>query len=164
MNLNEAINTLKSAGYNLIKENSGPTYMFYEISGDHAHERPEWAYVKAVTTDRNELIKQIIGFINYGPDDITYGGLCYLDRDADIRIMQKALNKESLSPRERVTLLRLANIDKYELNGAGLIDDLLEYDEDGELLTDIDSPETEAKVKEYATNFVNDFCNSVEGN
>lgn len=164
MNLNEAIKTLKTAGYNLIKENSGPTYMFYEISGDRAHERPEWAYVKAVTTDRNELIKLVIDFINYGPDDITYGGLCYLDRDADIRIMQKALNKESLSPRERVTLLRLANRDDYELNGAGLIDDLLEYDEDGELLTDIDSPESEAKVKEYATNFVNDFCNSVEGN
>ncbi len=164
MNLNEAIKTLKTAGYNLIKENSGPTYMFYEISGERAHERPEWAYVKAVTTDRNELIKLVIDFINYGPDDITYGGLCYLDRDADIRIMQKALNKESLTPRERVTLLRLANRDNFELNGAGLIDDLLEYDEDGELLTDIDSPESKAKVKEYATNFVNDFCNSVEGN
>jgi hypothetical protein len=164
MNLNEAIKTLKTAGYNLIKENSGPTYMFYEISGEHAHERPEWAYVKAVTTDRNELIKLVIDFINYGPDDITYGGLCYLDRDADIRIMQKALNKESLTPRERVTLLRLANRDNFELNGAGLIDDLLEYDEDGELLTDIDSPESKAKVKEYATNFVNDFCNSIEGN
>ena len=164
MNLNEAIKTLKTAGYNLIKENSGLTYMFYEISGEHAHERPEWAYVKAVTTDRNELIKLVIDFINYGPDDITYGGLCYLDRDADIRIMQKALNKESLTPRERVTLLRLANRDNFELNGAGLIDDLLEYDEDGELLTDIDSPESKAKVKEYATNFVNDFCNSVEGN
>jgi hypothetical protein len=164
MNLNEAIKTLKTAGYNLIKENSGPTYMFYEISGERAHERPEWAYVKAVTTDRNELIKLVIDFINYGPDDITYGGLCYLDRDADIRIMQKALNKESLTPRERVTLLRLANRDNFELNGAGLIDDLLEYDEDGELLTDIDSPESKAKVKEYATNFVNDFCNSIEGN
>lgn len=164
MNLNEAINTLKSAGYKLIKENNEPTYMFYEIYGDRAHKDPEWAYVRAVTSDRKELIKQVIGFINYGPDDITYGGLCYLDSDADIRIMRKALNKENLSSSEHATLLRLVNRAGYELNGAGLIDDLLEYDEDGELLTDTDSPKFEAKVRDYATNFVDSFCSSAEEN
>ncbi|MBR5954450.1 MAG: hypothetical protein IK021_03415 [Methanobrevibacter sp.] len=138
--------------------------MFYELCGERAHTNPEWAYVKAVTSDRNELIKKTIDFINYGPDDITHGGICYIDRDIDVQIMQKALNKETLSPRERVTLLRLANYDNYELDGAGIADELLEYDDEGEMITNTESHEFDEKVKEYATDFVNSYCNSVEGN
>ena len=81
MNLTEALKTLKSAGYKLIKENisENRNFVCYSIYGDRAHNNPETAYIYAVSQNKQDIINAITNWFEAGPDDIWFCGVIEVD-------------------------------------------------------------------------------------
>lgn len=95
MNLNEAIKTLKNAGFELLKEDAESNFLCYGIYGDRAHSDPETAQIYALTKNKQEVIDTICDWYGAGPDDIFFCGVTIVnDRDAE---KLNRLGKEDLA-------------------------------------------------------------------
>lgn len=96
MNLNEAIKTLKTAGFELLKEDDeGRNFLCYSIYGDSAHSDPETARIYTVTKNKREVIDAICDWFTGGPDDIFFCGVTIVDDTAAEKLNR--LGKEDLA-------------------------------------------------------------------
>ena len=90
MNLNEALKTLRTAGYKLIKEDAAGNRNFvcYSIYGDRAHANPETAYIYAISQSKQDIINTITNWFEAGPDDIWFCGVIDVDDSTAKRIAE----------------------------------------------------------------------------
>ncbi len=129
MNLTEALNTLKTAGFELLKEDTdGRNFLCYGIYGDRAHSDPETAYVYAVTKNKQEIIDAICDWFSSGPSDISFCGVAIVNDTGAEKLNR--LGKEDLADTPACQQL-MQFVAKSALEYSG--EDGLElYDEDDE--------------------------------
>lgn len=135
MNLNEALKTLRTAGYKLIKEGvaGNRNFVCYSIYGDGAHESPETAYIYAVSQNKQDIIDAIVDWFEAGPDDIWFCGVVDVDDSTAKRLTE--FGKEDLADTPYVKeLLALIENPLIEYSGDVGLEYYDEDDEEGSLL------------------------------
>lgn len=133
MNLNEAIKTLKTAGFELLKEDAeGSNFLCYGIYGDRAHNDPETAQIYALTKNKREVIDAICDWFSAGPDDIFFCGVTIVnDRDAE---KLNRLGKEDLADTPACQqLMQFVPKCALEFSGGDAMDLYDEDDEEGSM-------------------------------
>jgi hypothetical protein len=134
MNLNEALKTLRTAGYKLIKEDAAGNRNFvcYSIYGDRAHTNPETAYIYAISQNKQDIINTITNWFEAGPDDIWFCGVIDVD-DSTVESFKK-FGKEDIADtpyiKELMPLIEKPLIEYSGDSGLELYD---EDDEEGSL-------------------------------
>lgn len=133
MNLNEAIKTLKNAGFELLKEDAeGSNFLCYGIYGDRAHNDPETAQIYALTKNKQEVIDAICDWFSAGPDDIFFCGVTIVD-DRDAEKLNR-LGKEDLADTPACQqLMQFVPKNVLEYSGDYAMDLYDENDEEGSM-------------------------------
>lgn len=134
MNLNEALKTLKLAGYKLIKEDAAGNRNFvcYSIYGDRAHTNPETAYIYAISQNKQDIINTITNWFEAGPDDIWFCGVIDVDDSTAKRIAE--FGKEDIADTQYVKeLMPLIENPLIEYSGDSVFELYDADDEEGSL-------------------------------
>ena len=146
MNLNEALATLKIAGYNLIKENADNYFLCYSIYGDRAHSTPENADIYRISKNKKEIIDAIVDWFEAGPDDIWFCGVIIVDETTANNF--KNINNENFADSDDCKiLLDLIKNTPLEYSGDSGLDLFDEDDYEGSI----------KRIRKMVTNDVNNL-------
>lgn len=130
MNLNEALNTLKAAGYKLIKEaDAGKIYLCYSLYGGRAHYNPENMYVHAVSDNKLAISNAITNWALSGPDDISWCGAIVIDNTVAEKY-RALVGKDVADTDDGRELLNLVDNNQYEFNGTDFMDIFVKYEDE----------------------------------